>query len=50
MTLSELTLTPVLTDFIIQGCLAKSPGRVRGFLPEQAPGHQAEWGMGELQA
>ena len=23
---------------------------VRGFLPEQAPGHQAEWGMGELQA
>lgn len=49
-TLSELTLTPALTDFIIQGCLAKSPGGVRGFLPEQAPGHQAEWGMGESQA
>ena len=48
--LSELTLTPTLTDFILQGCLAKSPGSVRGFLPEQALGHQAEWGMGESQA
>lgn len=48
--LSELTLTPTLTDFIVQGCLAKSPGCVRGFLSEQALSHQAEWGMDEFQA
>ena len=48
--LSELTLAPTLTDFIVQGCLAKSPGCVRGFLSEQALSHQAEWGMDEFQA